>query len=152
MQVSLKVNGEEHKLDVSPSKLLVDFVREDLGLTGTHVGCDTSQCGACTVHLDGKAVKSCSVLVAQIDGAEVSTIEGIGTTKDLHPMQAAFRECHALQCGFCTPGMIMQAIELVESTPDLDDDKIREGLKGNICRCTGYQNIVKAIQLVADTK
>ena len=152
MQVSLKVNGEEHKLDVSPSKLLVDFVREDLGLTGTHVGCDTSQCGACTVHLDGKAVKSCSILVAQIDGAEVLTIEGIGTTEDLHPMQAAFRECHALQCGFCTPGMIMQAIELVESTPDLDDDKIREGLKGNICRCTGYQNIVKAIQMVADTK
>ena len=152
MQVSLKVNGEEHNLDVSPSKLLVDFVREDVGLTGTHVGCDTSQCGACTVHLDGKAVKSCSVLVAQIDGAEVSTIEGIGTTEDLHPMQAAFRECHALQCGFCTPGMIMQAIELVESTPDLDNDRIREGLKGNICRCTGYQNIVKAIQMVADTK
>ena len=152
MQVSLKVNGEEHNLDVSPSKLLVDFVREDLGLTGTHVGCDTSQCGACTVHLDGRAVKSCSILVAQIDGAEVLTIEGIGTTEDLHPMQAAFRECHALQCGFCTPGMIMQAIELVESTPDLDDDRIREGLKGNICRCTGYQNIVKAIQMVADTK
>ena len=152
MQVSLKVNGEEHNLDVSPSKLLVDFVREDLGLTGTHVGCDTSQCGACTVHLDGKAVKSCSILVAQIDGAEVLTIEGIGTTEDLHPMQAAFRECHALQCGFCTPGMVMQAIELVESTPDLDDDRIREGLKGNICRCTGYQNIVKAIQMVADTK
>ena len=152
MQVSLKVNGEEHNLDVSPSKLLVDFVREDLGLTGTHVGCDTSQCGACTVHLDGKAVKSCSILVAQIDGAEVWTIEGIGTTEDLHPMQAAFRECHALQCGFCTPGMIMQAIELVESTPDLDNDRIREGLKGNICRCTGYQNIVKAIQMVADTK
>ena len=107
MQVSLKVNGEEHNLDVSPSKLLVDFVREDLGLTGTHVGCDTSQCGACTVHLDGKAVKSCSILVAQIDGAEVLTIEGIGTTEDLHPMQAAFRECNALQCGFCTPGMIM---------------------------------------------
>ena len=152
MQVSLIVNGEEYNLDVSPSKLLVDFVREDLGLTGTHVGCDTSQCGACTVHLDGKAVKSCSILVAQIDGAEVLTIEGIGTTEDLHPMQAAFRECHALQCGFCTPGMIMQAIELVESTPDLDDDRIREGLKGNICRCTGYQNIVKAIQMVADTK
>ena len=152
MQVSLKVNGEEHNLDVSPSKLLVDFVREDLGLTGTHVGCDTSQCGACTVHLDGKAVKSCSILVAQIDGAEVLTIEGIGTTEDLHPMQAAFRECHALQCGFCTPGMIMQAIELVESTPGLDDERIREGLKGNICRCTGYQNIVKAIQMVADTK
>ena len=127
-------------------------MREDLGLTGTHEGCDTSQCGACTVHLDGKAVKSCSILIAQIDGAEVLTIEGIGTTEDLHPMQAAFRECHALQCGFCTPGMIMQAIELVESTPDLDDDRIREGLKGNICRCTGYQNIVKAIQMVADTK
>ena len=152
MQVSLIVNGEEYNLDVSPSKLLVDFVREDLGLTGTHVGCDTSQCGACTVHLDGKAVKSCSILVAQIDGAEVLTIEGIGTTEDLHPMQAAFRECHALQCAFCTPGMIMQAIELVERTPDLDDDRIREGLKGNICRCTGYQNIVKAIQMVADTK
>ena len=152
MQVSLIVNGEEYNLDVSPSKLLVDFVREDLGLTGTHVGCDTSQCGACTVHLDGKAVKSCSILVAQIDGAEVLTIEGIGTTEDLHPMQAAFRECHALQCGFCTPGMIMQAIELVESTPDLYDERIREGLKGNICRCTGYQNIVKAIQMVADTK
>ena len=152
MQVSLKVNGEEHNLDVSPSKLLVDFVREDLGLTGTHVGCDTSQCGACTVHLNGRAVKSCSILVAQIDGAEVLTIEGIGKTEDLHPMQAAFRECHALQCGFCTPGMIMQAIELVESTPDLDDDRIREGLKGNICRCTGYQNIVKAIQMVADPK
>ena len=152
MQVSLKVNGEEHNLDVSPSKLLVDFVREDLGLTGTHVGCDTSQCGACTVHLNGRAVKSCSILVAQIDGAEVLTIEGIGTTQDLHPMQAAFRECHALQCGFCTPGMIMQAIELVQRTPDLDDDRIREGLKGNICRCTGYQNIVKAIQMVADPK
>ena len=152
MEVSLKVNGEEHNLDVSPSKLLVDFVREDLGLTGTHVGCDTSQCGACTVHLNGRAVKSCSILVAQIDGAEVLTIEGIGTTEDLHPMQAAFRECHALQCGFCTPGMIMQAIELVERIPDLDNDRIREGLKGNICRCTGYQNIVKAIQMVADPK
>ena len=152
MEVSLKVNGEEHNVDVIPSKLLVDFVREDLGLTGTHVGCDTSQCGACTVHLNGKAVKSCSILVAQIDGAEISTIEGIGTTEDLHPMQTAFRESHALQCGFCTPGMIMQAIDLVESSSDLDDERIREGLKGNICRCTGYQNIVKAIQMVADTK
>ncbi|MFL2526084.1 MAG: (2Fe-2S)-binding protein [Candidatus Azotimanducaceae bacterium] len=152
MEVSLKVNGEKHNMDVSPSKLLVDFVREDLGLTGTHVGCDTSQCGACTVHLNGKAVKSCSILVAQIDGAEVSTIEGIGTTEDLHPMQAAFRESHALQCGFCTPGMIMQAIDLVESSSNLDNESIREGLKGNICRCTGYQNIVKAIQMVADTK
>ena len=152
MEVSLKVNGEEHSMDVSPSKLLVDFVREDLGLTGTHVGCDTSQCGACTVHLNGKAVKSCSILVAQIDGAEVSTIEGIGTTEDLHPMQTAFRESHALQCGFCTPGMIMQAIDLVESSSNLTNESIREGLKGNICRCTGYQNIVKAIQMVADTK
>ena len=152
MEVSLKVNGEKHNMDVSPSKLLVDFVREDLGLTGTHVGCDTSQCGACTVHLNGKAVKSCSILVVQIDGAEVSTIEGIGTTEDLHPMQTAFRESHALQCGFCTPGMIMQAIDLVESSSNLDNEGIREGLKGNICRCTGYQNIVKAIQMVADTK
>ena len=150
MQVSLKVNGEEHDLDVSPSKLLVDFVREDLGLTGTHVGCDTSQCGACTVHLDGKAVKSCSVLVAQIDGAEVSTIEGIGTTKDLHPMQAAFRECHALQCGFCTPGMIMTAADLLKNNSDPSEEEIRCGLDGNFCRCTGYQNIVKAVQYAAD--
>ncbi len=150
MEVTLKVNGVLHSSKISPNMLLVDFLRVNLGLTGTHVGCDTSQCGACTVHIDGKAVKSCSVLVAQIDGCEVKTIEGIGTPEKLHPMQEAFRECHALQCGFCTPGMIMQAIDLVENNQGLNNQDIREGLEGNICRCTGYHNIVKAIKRVAD--
>ena len=150
MEVNLKVNGVLHSSKISPNMLLVDFLRVNLGLTGTHVGCDTSQCGACTVHIDGKAVKSCSVLVAQIDGSEVKTIEGIGTPETLHPMQEAFRECHALQCGFCTPGMIMQAIDLVENNQGLNNQSIREGLEGNICRCTGYHNIVKAIKMVAD--
>jgi len=150
VEVSLKVNGVLHSSKISPNMLLVDFLRVNLGLTGTHVGCDTSQCGACTVHIDGKAVKSCSVLVAQIDGCEVKTIEGIGTPEKLHPMQEAFRECHALQCGFCTPGMIMQAIDLVENNQGLNNQDIREGLEGNICRCTGYHNIVKAIKTVAD--
>jgi aerobic carbon-monoxide dehydrogenase small subunit len=151
MKVSLKVNGQNHDLDLPENTLLVDVLRVHLGLTGTHVGCDTSQCGACTIHLDGRAVKSCTVLAAQIDGAEITTIEGIGTPEDLHPMQAAFRECHALQCGFCTPGMIMQAIDLVENNPGLDKQAIREGLEGNICRCTGYHNIVRAIATVAET-
>ena len=150
MEVTLKVNGEAHSSEISANTLLVDFLRINLGLTGTHVGCDTSQCGACTVHVDGKAIKSCSVLVAQIEGSEVNTIEGIGTPEELHPMQEAFRECHALQCGFCTPGMIMQAIDLVQNNRDLDKQSIREGLEGNICRCTGYHNIVKAIKTVAD--
>jgi len=150
VEVTLKVNGVLHSSKISPNMLLVDFLRRNLGLTGTHVGCDTSQCGACTVHIDGKAVKSCSVLVAQIDGSEVKTIEGIGTPETLHPMQEAFRECHALQCGFCTPGMIMQAIDLVENNQGLNNQSIREGLEGNICRCTGYHNIVKAIKTVAD--
>jgi carbon-monoxide dehydrogenase small subunit len=150
MKVSLTVNGAAHELDVPDNTLLVDVLRVHLGLTGTHVGCDTSQCGACTVHMDGGAVKSCTVLAAQADGADVTTIEGIGTTENLHPMQAAFRECHALQCGFCTPGMIMQAIDLVENSDGLDNAAIREGLEGNICRCTGYHNIVRAIQSVAD--
>ena len=149
MKVSLKVNGQDQELDVPANTLLVDVLRVHLGLTGTHVGCDTSQCGACTVHFNGRAVKSCTVLAAQAEGAEVTTIEGIGTTEDLHPMQAAFRECHALQCGFCTPGMIMQAIDLVENNPGLDKQAIREGLEGNICRCTGYHNIVRAIASVA---
>jgi carbon-monoxide dehydrogenase small subunit len=136
-------------VEVAANTLLVTVLREQLGLTGTHVGCDTSQCGACTVHLDGRAVKSCSVLAVQAQGAQVVTIEGIGSTDDLHPMQAAFRDCHGLQCGFCTPGMIMQAIDLVtdaqsQSKP-LDSDAIRHGLEGNICRCTGYQNIVAAV-------
>jgi len=152
VEVSLKVNGVLHSSKISPNMLLVDFLRVNLGLTGTHVGCDTSQCGACTVHIDGKAVKSCSVLVAQIDGCEVKTIEGIGTSEKLHPMQEAFRECHALQCGFCTPGMIMQAIDLVENNQGLNNQDIREGLEGNICRCTGYHNIVKAIKTVANAE
>ena len=150
MKVSLQVNGQSKEVDVPENTLLVDILRVHLGLTGTHVGCDTSQCGACTVHFNGRAVKSCTVLAGQAEGAEVTTIEGIGTTEDLHPMQAAFRECHALQCGFCTPGMIMQAIDLVENNDDLDNRSIREGLEGNICRCTGYHNIVRAIQSVAD--
>ena len=150
MEVTLKVNGVLHSSKISPNMLLVDFLRVNLGLTGTHVGCDTSQCGACTIHIDGKAVKSCSVLVAQIDGSEVKTIEGIGTPETLHPMQEAFRECHALQCGFCTPGMIMQAIDLVENNQGLNNQSIREGLEGNICRCTGYQNILKAVRKSAE--
>ena len=150
MKISLQVNGRNHEVDVPENTLLVDVLRVHLGLTGTHVGCDTSQCGACTVHLDGKAVKACTVLAPQADGTEVITIEGIGTPDELHPMQAAFRENHALQCGFCTPGMIMQAIDLVENNPDLDNAAIREGLEGNLCRCTGYHNIVRAIQSVAD--
>lgn len=151
MKVSLQVNGRAEAVEVPENTLLVDVLRTELGLTGTHVGCDTSQCGACTVHLNGRAVKSCTVLAAQAEGTEVTTIEGIGTTDDLHPLQAAFRECHALQCGFCTPGMIMQGIDLIENTPDkLTNTSIREGLEGNICRCTGYHNIVRAIQSVAD--
>jgi carbon-monoxide dehydrogenase small subunit len=145
MKINLTVNGKSHELDVPENTLLVDVIREHLGLTGTHVGCDTSQCGACTVHLDGRAVKSCSVLAGQADGADVTTIEGIGTPDALHPMQAAFRECHALQCGFCTPGMIMRAIDLVEHSSNLDSRAVREGLEGNFCRCTGYHNIVKAV-------
>jgi carbon-monoxide dehydrogenase small subunit len=149
MKVSFKVNGQAHEIDVPPNTLLVEVLRGQLELTGTHVGCDTTQCGACTVHLNGRAVKSCTVLAPQLQGVDVTTIEGIGNTDDLHPMQAAFRECHALQCGFCTPGMIMQAIDLVEQNPGLDKQAIREGLEGNICRCTGYHNIVRAIASVA---
>ncbi|MEM9620052.1 MAG: (2Fe-2S)-binding protein [Pseudomonadota bacterium] len=150
MKISMTVNGAACEVDVPSNTLLVDILRVELGLTGTHVGCDTSQCGACTVHVDGRAVKSCTVLAPQAEGMQVTTIEGIGTTEQLHPMQAAFRECHALQCGFCTPGMIMQAIDLVENNTNLDNRAIREGLEGNICRCTGYHNIVRAIQSVAD--
>jgi len=152
MKVTLTVNGSEHRLDVPENTLLVDLIREELRLTGTHVGCDTSQCGACTVHLNGRAVKSCTVLAAQADGTDITTIEGIGAIDDLHPMQAAFRDCHALQCGFCTPGMIMSAIDLVEQNDGLDNRAVREGLEGNICRCTGYHNIVKAVLQVAGAK
>ena len=145
MEVTITVNGAKHAINVAPNALLADVLRERLGLTGTHVGCDTSQCGACVVHLGGDAVKSCTVLAAQADGAEVTTIEGIGTPDALHPMQAAFREHHALQCGFCTPGMIMSAIDLVAKHDRLDEAAVRTGLEGNLCRCTGYHNIVKAV-------
>ena len=151
MNLTLTVNGAEHSLDVPANTLLADLLRTQLGLTGTHVGCDTSQCGACTVHLDGRSVKACTVLAAQTDGRAVTTIEGIGSPDDLHPMQAAFRDCHALQCGFCTPGMILRAIELVEGGGALDNRTVREGLEGNICRCTGYHNIVKAVLAASDT-
>ncbi|MCY3795714.1 MAG: (2Fe-2S)-binding protein [Gammaproteobacteria bacterium] len=151
MNLTLTVNGVEHSLDVPANTLLADLLRTQLGLTGTHVGCDTSQCGACTVHLDGRSVKACTVLAAQADGRAVTTIEGIGSPDDLHPMQAAFRDCHALQCGFCTPGMILRAIELVEGGGALDNRTVREGLEGNICRCTGYHNIVKAVLAASDT-
>jgi carbon-monoxide dehydrogenase small subunit len=149
VKVALTVNGVVHELDVAPNTLLVEALRNQLGLTGTHVGCDTSQCGACTVHLDGDSVKSCTVLAAQANGASVTTIEGIGSADALHPMQAAFRECHGLQCGFCTPGMIMSAIDLVNHTDDLDEAAVRHGLEGNICRCTVYQNIVRAVLAAA---
>ena len=149
MNVTLKVNGEAHSVEVAPNTLLVELLRNHLGLSGTHVGCDTSQCGACTVHVNGASVKSCTMLAAQADGGEVTTIEGIGTAERLHPMQAAFRECHALQCGFCTPGMIMSAIDLVNNTPNLDEAAVRHGLEGNICRCTGYHNIVRAVMTAA---
>ena len=150
MKVSLTVNGTSHSLDVPDNTLLVEVLRERLGLTGTHVGCDTSQCGACVVHMDGCAVKSCTVLAGQADGADVTTIEGIGTADELHPMQEAFRDCHALQCGFCTPGMIMAAIDLVQTHDNLDEQAVRDGLEGNICRCTGYHNIVRAVLAARD--
>ena len=147
--VMLTVNGIEREVDVEPRRLLVQTLREDLGLTGTHVGCDTSQCGACTVHLDGGAVKSCSVLTVQADGHAVTTIEGMGSVEALHPIQAAFWEKHGLQCGFCTPGMIMAAADLLDRNPDPTDDEIRHAIEGNICRCTGYHNIVAAIREAA---
>jgi carbon-monoxide dehydrogenase small subunit len=146
-KLSLKVNGRAVTRDVEPQTLLVQFLRETLQLTGTHVGCDTAQCGACTVHLNGRAVKSCNMLAVQAAGAEVTTIEGVAAADGaLHPMQAAFNQCHGLQCGFCTPGMVMSAIDLVQHHPCSTEAEIREGLEGNFCRCTGYQNIVRAVQ------
>ena len=145
--LSIKVNGRAITADVDSRTLLVDFLRQNLSLTGTHVGCDTSQCGACTVHLDGRAVKACTTLALSCDGATVTTIEGLSTGDELHPMQAAFREHHALQCGFCTPGMIMAGVDLAtRKGPKLDEATIRKCLEGNICRCTGYHNIVRAIE------
>ena len=147
VQLSLTVNGTTAKADVDERTLLVDFLRTELALTGTHVGCDTAQCGACTVLVDGRAVKACNVLAAQVNGAKVTTIEGIAAADGtLHPMQAAFKECHGLQCGFCTPGMVMSAIDLVAHHDAGSEAAIRAGLEGNLCRCTGYQNIVKAVQ------
>ena len=148
-QVRVTVDGVQYADDVEPRTLLVHYLRERLGKTGTLVGCDTSNCGACTVHLNGQSVKSCSVLAVQADGAEVTTIEGIARDGKLHPVQEAFNECHALQCGYCTPGMIMQAIDLLGDNPDPDEQEVREGIEGNLCRCTGYQNIVRAVQSAA---
>ena len=145
----MTVNNNKVSGEVEGRTLLVQFIREDLGLTGTHVGCDTSQCGACTVHLNGRAVKSCSILAAHADGADVKTIEGLADGDVLHPMQEAFRQHHALQCGFCTPGMVMSAIGIVNDNPDPSEKEIREALEGNICRCTGYHNIVEAISAAA---
>ena len=147
MKIQLTVNGRAVSREVTPDQLLVQWLREDLALTGTHVGCDTAQCGACTVHLNGRAVKACSMLAVQADGANLTTIEGLAATDGtLHPMQAAFKECHGLQCGFCTPGMVMSAIDLVQHHDCSSETAIREGLEGNLCRCTGYQNIVRAVQ------
>ena len=144
--VSMTVNGKSVSGEIEARTLLVQFIRENLGLTGTHVGCDTSQCGACVVHVDGKSMKSCSLLAVQADGAEVTTIEGLANGEDLHPMQEAFRNNHGLQCGFCTPGMVMSAVDLAKNNKNPSEEEIREWLEGNICRCTGYHNIVKSIK------
>ena len=148
--VSLKINGKEVSASIPDNTILTDFLRENLGLTGTHVGCDTSQCGACVVHVDGVSVKSCTMLAVQADGKEITTIEGIGDGDNLHPMQESFKEHHGLQCGFCTPGMIMSAIEFVTENRNPSEVEIREALEGNICRCTGYHNIVKSVQAAAE--
>jgi carbon-monoxide dehydrogenase small subunit len=150
--ILLTVNGQAVKAQVEPHTLLVQLIREQLRLTGTHTGCDTAQCGACTVHVDGRAVKSCSMLALQVQGSTVTTIEGLDKNGELHPMQAAFKECHGLQCGFCTPGMVMSAVQLLADKPAATEAEIREGLEGNICRCTGYHNIVKSIQLCQSGK
>ena len=147
--IKVTVDGVKYQDEVEPRMLLVYYLRERLGKTGTVVGCDTSNCGACTVHLDGRSVKSCNVLAVQVDGGEIDTIEGLAQNGELHPMQKAFHENHALQCGYCTPGMIMQAIDVLNDNPNPTEQEIREGLEGNLCRCTGYHNIVKAVQAAA---
>ena len=152
VSVDLSVNGVQHRLEVEPRRLLVHALRDDLGLTGTHVGCDTSNCGACTVHLDGRAVKSCTILAVQADGAEVVTVEGLGSEGDLHPVQEAFWNDHGLQCGYCTPGMMMAAAALLDENPDPTEAEVRHALEGNLCRCTGYHNIVRAVLDAAKTK
>ena len=148
--INLTINGESVSADISDNTLLVDFLRENMRLTGTHVGCDTSQCGACVIHVDGAAVKSCTMLAAQADGSVITTIEGIGSSDALHPMQEAFHQNHGLQCGYCTPGMIMSAIDFVSKNKNATEIEIREALDGNICRCTGYHNIVKSVQAAAE--
>jgi aerobic carbon-monoxide dehydrogenase small subunit len=150
MHVAITVNGVRREADLEARTLLVDFIRDQVGLTGTKIACDTSQCGACTVHLDGKAVKSCTVLAVQADGGAVTTIEGLASNGALHAVQEAFREKHGLQCGFCTPGMIMAAVELLAESPSPSDDEIRHALEGNLCRCTGYENIVRAVHEAAE--
>ena len=147
--VALTVNGQSVTAEIDPRTLLAQFLREHLQLTGTHIGCDTAQCGACTIHLNGRAVKSCSMLAVQADGAQITTIEGLASGDQMHPMQEAFRDCHALQCGFCTPGMVMAATAMLKDNPNPSEEQIREGLDGNICRCTGYHNIVRAVQKAA---
>ena len=149
MKVSVTVNGVQHEDEVEPRMLLVYYIREVLGLTGTNVGCDTSSCGACTIHMNGESVKSCTVLAVQADGMDLKTIEGLATGDVMHPMQEAFRENHGLQCGYCTPGMVMAAVSLLEEIPDPTERQVREGLEGNLCRCTGYHNIVKAVLAAA---
>jgi|TARA_B100000809_G_scaffold262131_2_gene312419 carbon-monoxide dehydrogenase small subunit len=150
--ISLTVNGTKHEHEVEPRLLLVHFLRDVLRLTGTHVGCDTSSCGSCTVVVNGNAVKSCTMLAVQADGAEITTVEGLATDRELDPIQAGFKEKHGLQCGFCTPGMIMTAWQILERNPNPTDDEIRHGLEGNYCRCTGYDNIVKSIRHAADNR
>lgn len=149
MQVTININGESVTHDVEPRTLLVHYIRDHAGKTGTNVGCDSSSCGACTVHLDGEAVKSCTILAVQVDGQDVTTIEGLADGETLHPMQQAFHENHALQCGYCTPGMVMAAVSLLDECPNPTEDQVREGLEGNLCRCTGYHNIVRAVLDVA---
>ena len=144
-EISLKLNGKVETRDVADNTLLVDFIREHVGLTGTHVGCDTSQCGACVIHLDGVSVKACTILAKQAEGADITTIEGLANGDELHPMQEAFHENHGLQCGFCTPGMVMTAVAMAKENPNLTEADVRHGLEGNFCRCTGYQNIVESI-------
>lgn len=151
MQIKVKVNGKEYLSEVEPMMSLAAYLREDLRLTGTHIGCDTSSCGACTITVDGKAVKSCTLLAVQADGSDITTIEGLAQNGEMHPLQSAFKENHGLQCGFCTPGMIMTATDLLQQNPNPTEGEIRHGLEGNFCRCTGYHNIVKSIQHAAET-
>lgn len=151
MKCVVTVNGKTHELDVEPRRLLGQMLREDLNLTGTHIGCDTSQCGACVVHVDGRSVKSCTMLALEADGSKITTIEGLANGGELHPVQLAFHECHGLQCGYCTPGMIMSVVDLLANDPDPSEAAIREWLEGNLCRCTGYHNIVRAVRQAART-